>query len=159
MKQMVEEKILVGWDGSNQAQNALLYAIDQAKEKNLEKINVVYIVEEIPTGLGLDMEDDVSLYDYEIFEKLESRGKELLKEAKSIGKEKGIKIETDMKYGYSPAVEIVKYAEDNNIDHIIVGSHGRSGISRILLGSVAEGIVEKAHCIVTIVRQEWPSKN
>ncbi len=153
---MPEEKILVGWDGSDQARNALLYAIHQAKEKNLETITAVYIVEEIPTGLGLDLEDDVSLYDYEIFEKLESRGKELLKEAESIGEEKGIEINTDIKYGYNPAVEIVKYAEENEIDHIIVGSHGRSGISRILLGSVAEEIVEKAHCIVTIVRQEWP---
>lgn len=153
---MTEEKILVGWDGSDQARNALLYAIHQAKEKNLKTITAVYIVEEIPTGLGLDLEDDVSLYDYEIFEKLESRGKELLKEAESIGKEKGIEIDTDIKYGYNPSVEIVKYAEENEIDHIIVGSHGRSGISRILLGSVAEGIVEKAHCIVTIVRQEWP---
>ncbi len=156
---MPKEKILVGWDGSDQSKNALLYAINEAKEKNLEKISAVYIVEEIPTGLGLDLEDDISLFDYEIFEKLKSRGKKLLEQAESIGKEHDIKIETDIKYGYNPSVEIVKYAEENEIDHIIVGSHGRSGISRILLGSVAEGIVEKAHCIVTIVRKKWPPED
>jgi nucleotide-binding universal stress UspA family protein len=44
--------------------------------------------------------------------------------------------------------EIVKYAQKNNIDLIIVGTHGRKGLEKVVFGSVAEGIVKKAHCPV-----------
>jgi nucleotide-binding universal stress UspA family protein len=43
-------------------------------------------------------------------------------------------------------------AEDHDVDGIVMGSHGRSGISRVLLGSVAETAVRRAPCPVTIVR-------
>lgn len=51
-----------------------------------------------------------------------------------------------------PAEAIVKYAEDKEADLIIMGSRGRTGISRILLGSVAARVVQLAHCPVLIVR-------
>ncbi len=51
-----------------------------------------------------------------------------------------------------PDVEIVKYANQNAIDLIVMGTHGRSGISHVLVGSVAERVIEKATCPVTTVR-------
>jgi len=47
---------------------------------------------------------------------------------------------------------IVGYAEENDIDQIVMGSHGRSGVSRILLGSVAETVVRRSPVAVTVVR-------
>ena len=47
---------------------------------------------------------------------------------------------------------IVGYAERNGYHHIIVGSEGRTGAKRMLLGSVAEDVVTRAHCPVTVVR-------
>ena len=44
------------------------------------------------------------------------------------------------------------YAEENDIDHIVVGSHGRGGVSRMLLGSVAETVARRSSVPVTIIR-------
>jgi nucleotide-binding universal stress UspA family protein len=53
----------------------------------------------------------------------------------------------------TPDVEIVAYATDHAIDLIVMASHGRSGLSRLLMGSVAEGVMRKANCPVLIVKQ------
>lgn len=47
---------------------------------------------------------------------------------------------------------IVIYAEDNGFDHIVVGTGGKSGLSRLMLGSVSRDVVARAHCPVTIAR-------
>jgi nucleotide-binding universal stress UspA family protein len=51
-----------------------------------------------------------------------------------------------------PTKTIVEVAEEDGYDHIVVGSHGREGVSRIVLGSVAEHVVRKAPVPVTVVR-------
>ena len=53
----------------------------------------------------------------------------------------------------SPVVEILTFAEAENIDLIVMASHGRTGLSRLLMGSIAEGIMRKAQCPVLIVKQ------
>ena len=52
----------------------------------------------------------------------------------------------------APFVEIIRYARDNNVDLIVMGTHGRSGLAHVLLGSVAERVVRKAPCPVLTVR-------
>jgi len=47
-----------------------------------------------------------------------------------------------------PAGEIVRLAKDENVDMIVMGTHGRTGLRRLLMGSVAEAIVRRAHCPV-----------
>lgn len=47
---------------------------------------------------------------------------------------------------------IVIYAEDNGFDHIVVGTGGKSGLSRLMLGSVSRDVVARAHCAVTVAR-------
>ena len=47
---------------------------------------------------------------------------------------------------------IVIYAEDNGFDHIVVGTGGKSGLSRLMLGSVSRDMVARAHCAVTVAR-------
>jgi nucleotide-binding universal stress UspA family protein len=53
----------------------------------------------------------------------------------------------------SPVVEILTFAEEENIDLIVMASHGRTGLSRLLMGSIAEGVMRRAHCPVLIVKQ------
>ena len=53
----------------------------------------------------------------------------------------------------SPFVEVVRYARDEGVDLIVLGTHGRGAIAHMLLGSVAERVVRKAHCPVMTVRQ------
>lgn len=52
----------------------------------------------------------------------------------------------------APFVEIIRYAKDQNIDLITLGTHGRSGLAHVLLGSVAERVVRKAPCPVLTIR-------
>lgn len=51
-----------------------------------------------------------------------------------------------------PSKEIVQFAENNDIDHIVMGSHGREGLSRFLLGSTAEEVLRRSPAPVTVVR-------
>jgi nucleotide-binding universal stress UspA family protein len=52
----------------------------------------------------------------------------------------------------SPIVEIVRYTREHEIDLIVIGTHGRTGLPHVLLGSVAENVVRKAGCPVLTVR-------
>lgn len=54
----------------------------------------------------------------------------------------------------TPFVEIVRYARENAVDLIVAATHGRSGLSHLLLGSVAEKVIRKAPCPVLTVRPE-----
>lgn len=132
------ERILVGLDDSEESWKALQFALREAKHKDLSEITVVHS----KTGEA---------------EEGTRTGKEILEEARRRGKEKGVEVKTELlTERHDPDVNIVKFAEENFFNHIIVGSKGRSGIKRILLGSVAEGIVEKAHCPVTVFRGRYP---
>lgn len=53
----------------------------------------------------------------------------------------------------TPSGEIVSFAERNNVDLIVMASHGRTGLSRLLMGSTAEGVMRRAPCPVLIVKQ------
>ena len=52
-----------------------------------------------------------------------------------------------------PAEEIVQYADEHAIDLIVMGTHGREGVMRVVLGSVAESVVRRAPCPVLTVRR------
>jgi nucleotide-binding universal stress UspA family protein len=64
----------------------------------------------------------------------------------------GLAVETALRHG-DPRSEIVQEAEDWKADLIVVGSHGRTGVSRLLLGSVAEYVVRHASCSVEVARE------
>lgn len=51
-----------------------------------------------------------------------------------------------------PATEIVRYAQDAGIDLIVMGTHGRTGLERLLMGSVAEKVMREAKCSVLVVK-------
>lgn len=76
---------------------------------------------------------------------------ELLDRARGVAEEHGVSLETVTAEG-KPSAEIVDYAEDNPVDSIVMGSHGRQGASRVLLGSVAETVTRRSPVPVTVVR-------
>lgn len=67
-----------------------------------------------------------------------------------------LKIQRVVRSG-SPFVEIVRYAREANIDLIVMGTHGRTGLKHVLLGSVAEQVVRHANCPVLTVRSKTHS--
>jgi nucleotide-binding universal stress UspA family protein len=56
-----------------------------------------------------------------------------------------------------PVAELLKLAEREEVDLIVMGSHGRTGFSRLLMGSVAEGVMRRASCPVLIVKEPAPA--
>jgi nucleotide-binding universal stress UspA family protein len=86
---------------------------------------------------------------------LKKRASQLKKRFESKrGASKNIKMETEVIHGMSEAVTISQYAAKNNIDLIVIHTHGRTGISRFLLGSVTERVISAAQCSVIAMRPE-----
>jgi nucleotide-binding universal stress UspA family protein len=65
---------------------------------------------------------------------------------------------TSQVYVGTPAATIVKFAEDHPIDLIVMGTHGRTGLEHLMLGSVAEKVVRRAPCPVLVVRESSEAK-
>ncbi|WP_226004992.1 universal stress protein [Natrinema salinisoli] len=136
--------ILVAYDGSEPAQKAVEHAFTTYPDEEIVLLRVIEAADG-STGAGI-MAAQEWLRDRE-----EEISTELPEEIAAIISDPDRDFRTETAVG-KPAREIVRFAEDNDIDHVIIGSHGRSGLSRILLGSVAETIVRRSPVPVTVMR-------
>ncbi|SIR74713.1 universal stress protein [Natronorubrum thiooxidans] len=135
------DRVLVAIDDSREARDALKYALEQFSDATIHVIHVP----EVPS-VSFDMAPDSSMTD-----QAEDQAADILESAREIASERGRTVETDVVFGH-PAKATISYAEDNDIEQIIVGSRGKGGMKRVLLGSVAETIIRRADCPVTVVR-------
>ncbi|ADG12982.1 UspA domain protein [Methanocaldococcus infernus ME] len=143
------KKIVVPTDGSDVSMKALKHAIFIAK--NLDsKIYGVYVVDVSPF-IGLPMEGSWEL----ITKVLEEEGEEILNKVKEMCEKEGVDVEVKMLEGIPPE-EIVKFAEEKEADLIVMGTTGKTGLERILLGSVAERVIKNAPCPVLVVKRQSP---
>lgn len=136
--------ILVAYDGSAPSQRALTHAVTTYPDEDILLLRVA----EAASGslaAGVDL----------LQEKLKELRKETTAEidetVRDLIKAKDIDFSSEIVAG-NPAHKIVEYAEEHDIDVIILGNHGRKGVSRYLLGSVAETVVRRSPTIVTVVR-------
>ncbi|MFA6469636.1 MAG: universal stress protein [Bacteroidota bacterium] len=143
------KKILVPIDFSDHSKKALRYALPFALQFKAELV-LMYVVE--PTiypsdfGFGQVGFPDV---EKELHEKAKTELQELLKTSVPETVNSSSVVSTGI-----PFVEITTYAQAENIDLIIVATHGRTGVEHILFGSTAEKIIRKAPCPVLVVRAE-----
>ncbi len=139
------EKILFPTDFSESAENASQYAISMA-EKFGSKIFVVHVVEPFTytSDLGIDMGDQ--------FQVMEATAKRFLEDVVTSIREKNIDVQGILLTG-APFVEIIKFAKQEQVNLIIMATHGRTGIEHILLGSTAEKVVRKSPCPVLTVKR------
>lgn len=151
---MTIRSILVAVDGSKPSVDASVQAIDISKRLNAE-LTAIYVVS--PDTRYNYLEDTITprlpraLKDVMMIAM--QRGEKHLDEVKQKAREKDVRVKTDVIIGISSVVkEIVEYAEKNKIDMIVIGSRGLSGIKKMLLGSVANGVVTYAHCPVLVVK-------
>lgn len=154
-------KILVGIDGSEPSMYAAEYALAMAKKVNAELIAVHVLSAKLgydhtprPLLFGLPATPS-SLNDIIQTSKQEAeRWLERVKEQQQDDENIKVKLKTEVILASTPivAAELVDYARNENIDLIVVGTRGRSGIKKILLGSTASGIVTHANCPVMIVK-------
>lgn len=75
----------------------------------------------------------------------------MLEEVRRLADDRGVDVETELAYG-QPARVIVEYTELDEVESVVLGSHGRTAIARVLLGSVAETVVRRSRVPVTVVR-------
>ena len=137
-------KILVAIDGSDASMDAVDYAISISKEYNAE----LYALHVIRADVDLFGPHETS----EFMTRMRDEGEKYLNKVKLKANEKNIQIKTEIISSINISGGILNYAEENNIDLIVIGTRGRSGFKRLLLGSVASHAVTYAHCPVLVVK-------
>ena len=144
--QLRTEKILIAIDRSPYKDKVVLYGAALAKALQA-KLIAIHVIERSPPG-GLE---DFVLRNYESSQRKDAEN--LLNEVKESGKAMGLEIDTEITVrSRSIADAIIDYAKNKNVDLILVGTIGMTGLQKYLLGSVADKIVTHAHCPVLAVR-------
>ena len=139
------KKILIATDGSEHTKRAVDYGVDLSKNTGA-KIHAVYVVD---TAAFASIPMDAAWES--MYELLRQEGDEATKYVAEKAEAEDLETERLTVEGH-PAEEIIKYAEDNAIDVIIMGTIGKSGLDRFLLGSVAEKVVRTSKIPVLVVR-------
>ncbi|WP_306055066.1 universal stress protein [Natronococcus wangiae] len=135
--------VLVAYDGSAPAQKAVEYAFSTHADEEIILLRVVEAADG-STGAGIGLVQEA------LRERQEEASTEL-EDATEVIDTDDVEFRTETAVG-KPEREVVEFAEEHDVDHVIIGSHGREGVSRVLLGSVAEKIVRRAPVPVTVVR-------
>ncbi len=141
----MSDSILVPYDGSAPAADALEYAFETFPDASITAFHVV----SLPEGYWAAFEDDA--HRTADIERARERGQDVLEEAADETAEYDRTLDTEVATG-KPEREIVDHAETEAYDMIVIGSHGREGVSRVLLGSVAESVVRRSPIPVVVVR-------
>ena len=148
------KKILVAVDGSKPSLNAGNEAIDVAKKHQAELIALYVIPSDIRYGHTEDVETSGIPRPLKgiVMTAMED-GQKYVDEVKQKAIESKVSVGTDVVISTNSVVKtIVEYAEEKKIDLIVIGSKGMSGLKRMLLGSVASGVVTYADCPVLVVK-------
>lgn len=141
------EKILFPTDFSKGSDNALLYAIDLAKQYNAT-LFIIHIIYDVIQTTGWDVPHlPLEQLDKDLTasseQKLDEFSEEVVRDLEKVEKRTITGV---------PYQEIVQFAEDEKIDLIVIGTHGRTGLDRVFFGSTAERVVRMAPCPVLSVR-------
>ena len=137
-------KILIGHDGSEHAGKALTRAVDMASALKASLI----VLTVVPDLCMMEISDDDCKSMYKIMTEDSEKRLSRLKEELS---KKGVQMETVVRFG--KAVDtIIMTCVEKKADLLIVGSHGRHGATKFLLGSVSSKVVEHAPCDVLVVK-------
>ena len=137
--------VLVAFDGSPLSERALSYALDTFPDA---AITTIYVIDPVDSVIAVEaggLPVAESWYD-----DAQEQAEMVHTTASELAADHGTDLETVTEIG-RPAPKILDYADDNDVDQIVVGSHGRSGIDRVLLGSVAETVTRRAQIPVTVV--------
>jgi nucleotide-binding universal stress UspA family protein len=142
-------KILLATDGSAEAEAAARVAAALA-DKTASEVHVVY-VEVVPYSAQYSAAAAVG-YDRELYEKIEEEARATLRKLTWQVKLAGAAVAEDHLRMGAPDEEIVGLAEAIGAGLIVMGSRGRGGIKRALLGGVSDSVIRHAHCPVLVVR-------
>lgn len=153
------KRILVAVDGSSGAEKALEWAIHLGRGHE-SRVTVLLVLPQQHAVQGTTLPSvnprSAKLWG-ELIEQEEKAAKEILAAAVSACKEAGLRVEKRLERG--PVVKMItSVAQEEGSDLVIVGSHGRRGLQRFMLGSVAEGVRDHVPCSILIARARPPAK-
>ena len=135
------ERILVALDGSRYSEAALDQALSLGKTCN-SRIYAITVVDLYPAQFEMAPK---------LYEKMTEQANQILESAKERIEKENIPCETIVHTGGQPHEFIVEEARVKNIDLIVMGTHGRTGLKRFFMGSVAERVIGHAPCAVMVV--------
>ncbi len=140
------ERIILPTDGSDVAKRAAQKALALAHATGLDGIAMHVIdIPGLPTLYGFP---DELPYE-QLHDLIRKQGRSYLDELEELGEQQGVNVFKRIVDGH-PADEIIKAAHEDDL--IVIGSKGRTGLDRLLMGSVAENVVRHAPCSVLLVR-------
>lgn len=137
MKSTIFRKIMVATDGSEQVKRAVRTAIEIARLSEA-KLYAVYVIE-----LGVHHSRNHP----------RAEGWDATTYVENVGRAANVEVESVILEG-NPANEILDFAERYDIDLIVMGTHGKTGLERFLIGSVSENVVRHSEKAVLVVRGE-----
>lgn len=143
MTQKLFERILVATDGSDRNKPAIAEALRIGRECG-SAVYAIYVID-----IGIFESASAGAAAADAWALLQSEAATALAQVKAKGA--GVNLETVILEGH-PAAEIVKFATGQKIDLIVIGTQGRKGIERLLLGSVAESVIRSAPCRILVVK-------
>jgi len=142
------EHVLVPFDGSPLSRAALERAVTRQPDA---RVTVLHVVD--PVGVVYEAETAGVSDAKRWVDRARVDAEDLLGEAEELADEldPDREVETAVEVG-SPARTILDYVDEHDVDHVVMGSHGRSGVPRLVFGSVAERVMRQSPVPVTIVR-------
>lgn len=143
---MTIQLILVPVDFSEYSDRAMDYAIDLASKLDA-RITLLHVFHEIPLGAG----DMASALPYTYVKEIEDEVQQRMEEQLDVVQKAGLKGDVVVMHGV-PFQIIIDVAQDRKADLIVMGTHGRTGLPHVLLGSVAEKVARLAPCPVLVAR-------
>ena len=148
------KKVLVPLDGSALAECTLSHVRNLFKDSSVGEVTLLNIVKvDLPwAGMGSEYRKGIDLN--AIREPLFIASRKYLADIESRLVSEGIKVKTESLEGNRPADKITEYAQEKGMDMIIIGTHGYTGLKKLMLGSVAFGVLHQSHVPVLLIRPE-----
>ena len=141
------KNILVAYDSSSFSNRAFKSALDIAEPKK-SKITIVTVVTGVyQPSIGFSMK-----FSKDLLEKNTKMLKKLFSNLQTVASKKGINISLKILHNPSVSNAIINYVKSQKFDLIVIGSRGRTGLNKAILGSVANGVSQKSTCPILIVK-------
>jgi len=148
------KKVLVPLDGSALGECTLSHVKNLFKDGSVGEVTLLNVVKVDLTWAVMESEYAKGIDINAIRESLFIASRKYLADTESRLRSEGIKVKTESLEGNRPADTITEYAQKNGMDMIIIGTHGYTGLKKLMLGSVTFGVLHQSHIPVLLIRPE-----
>lgn len=143
---MLFQNILVPYDGSAYSNRAFKTALDMAQKYN-SKIIIVSCINNFSAGWF-----GKSVFEQILLKKLQGKIMKEIQDLENIAKKKNILTKGRIFVTPSITKTLLSFAKSNKIDLIVIGSRGQSGLKELFLGSISNGVIQRAKCPIMVVK-------